>query len=60
MQVQRVQNNYQPLTPTLSRRARENSVSFGAKVKISGWTDDITSKMIKSWEKKAKEIGRDT
>ena len=48
MQVQRIQNN------------NNYNTNFGAKVKISGWTDDITSKMLKSWEKKAKEIGRDT
>ncbi len=48
MQVQRIQNN------------NNYNTNFVAKVKISGWTDDITSKMLKSWEKKAKEIGRDT
>ncbi len=48
MQVQRISNN------------NNYSTNFGAKVKISGWTDDITSKILKSWEKKAKEIGRDT
>lgn len=34
-----------------------NNTSFGAKLQLEGYTNDISKKIIKNWEKKAKLIG---
>lgn len=42
------------------QRVQKNNTYFSAKLVVNGWTDDLSPKTLKSWNRKAEAIGSET